>query len=84
MQKRRNNEEQQRKNEHERSKEEEDERKTKEKQWNITRLPAREEKRLYGKHGSLEDVLLTKKVQTDAKETMKEIEDWMDLEDISQ
>ena len=73
--------EQWRKNEEKRSREEENERKTKEKQWNKIRSPIREEKRLYGKTGSLEDVLLTQKVQTDAEEINEETEDWMDLDE---
>ena len=84
MKKRRKEEEQQRKNEDEKSKKEEHERKTKEKQRNIKRLPVREEKHLYGKHGSLEDVLLTKKVQTDAKETMNENQEWIVLDDTNE
>ena len=70
------------------------------------RCMVRDKKRLFGKYGSLEDVLPPKKesnknrrnyegnnkedvtpnqkVQTHAKETMREKEDWMDLKDTSQ
>ena len=79
--KRKNKKELRRKNKERNRREEDNKERNKRKQWNKISHSIRKEKGFYGNTGSLEEVLLTHKVQNDV---VREIKDWMEVEEIEE